>query len=503
MKKFQDVFKFYEAFAKVNKSHSICVDSRFFCPGDIFVAVKGHKQDGHVFLEEVCKKQAGGVVVEKTDSIPLDYEGMILETKNTQKTLAELVNIFFSYPSQKLFCVGITGTNGKTTTSYMIEEILNQNQVAVGLMGTIEHRIKDQTWRTDLTTPDTLNLHKRLNDFLKHKGRAAVLEVSSHALLQKRVEGVHFDVAVFTNLTQDHLDYHETMKAYWEAKKLLFTDFLKQSNKKKKYAIINKSDAVGREFLKELEAEKDFCVWSYGEKCEKNSSADFIYEITHQDFEKSIFLLQTPQGEVEVRLPLMGKFNVQNAVAALAVGLAAGVSLQKGVKALEKFQGVSGRMQAISNERGLGVFVDYAHTPDALNKTLEGLKNLRDFLGVKRRIVTVFGCGGNRDKTKRPLMAQVAEKNSEQVVLTSDNPRKEGARQIIEDIKKGFSKKYLKDCVVSYEDRREGISHAIKNSQPEDIILIAGKGHETKQIVGEKTLEFSDFQVAKEILRSD
>ncbi len=486
----------------------ICADSRKFQESDIFVAIKGERFDGHDFLEEACRRGATGLVVEDTSQISTDYKGKILQVSDSRLALAHLAHKSEDCPTDELFCVGITGTNGKTTIVYMLESILNYAKITTGVMGTLDHHIKsvnfgkivEKTWSSKLTTSDSLTLHSRLAEFKKQGAKSVVMEVSSHALMQKRVEAVNFNVGVFTNLTQDHLDYHKNMQNYFSAKKLLFSYFLMSSNKKKKYAIIHRDDLYADEMINVVKSVKNVEIWSYGENHGK-ARDDFSYKISFQDFSKSQFQVKTPIGSVKISLPVIGSFNIQNAVAALAVAVAGGVGLEVCAEGLRQFQGVPGRLQAVPNSCDRSVFVDYAHTPDALEKVLSSFHQLRQSIGVEGCTITVvFGCGGERDKKKRPLMAKTSEKTADRVFLTSDNPRGEEPLEIMADVLVGFSQKYVKSCVVQEVSRKKAIYMALQESQKGDVIVIVGKGHEEEQVIGEEIRAFSDYFVAKECL---
>jgi UDP-N-acetylmuramoyl-L-alanyl-D-glutamate--2,6-diaminopimelate ligase len=387
--------------------------------------------------------------------------------------------------------MGITGTNGKTSVTYMVECILDYAKMPTGVIGTVNHRLRDKVWPTDMTTPDPVNLQKRLHQFHEEGASAVVMEVSSHALQQKRVDSVPFNAVVFTNLTRDHLDYHGTMEEYFKAKQRLFTDLLWKTNKSPCFAIINTDDRWGRQ----MRVADPAILWTYG-----NREGDFKFFIQSMDFAKTVFKLQTPAGEAEIHLPMSGTHNVMNATAAIALAIAAGVPLATCAKALEKFRGVPGRLETVPNNKDLAVFVDYAHTPDALENVLNSLIRVREDLKSSAKIWTVFGCGGDRDKGKRPLMTQMALKYSDHVVLTSDNPRTEDPEQILKDMTDGLpaGEQYK---IKKRTQRREAIQLAIESAKPGDVILIAGKGHEDYQIIGTTKHPFSDVEVAGEFLR--
>lgn len=464
-------------------------DARQVIPGGVFVAVKGHSVDGHSFLSQALAKGAIAFVVTDIKQVPERFQGGVLEVQDSRMALDKLSGIFYGFPADKLYCVGITGTNGKTSVSYMVESILNAGGMPTGVIGTVNHHLGSIVWPSNMTTPDPIFLQKRLREFLDHGAKAVVLEVSSHALDQKRVESVPFDAVVFTNLTRDHLDYHLTMENYFQAKQRLTTDMLDQSSKKNLYAVINGDDEYGAK----LKVSNKATAWKFG-----SGGGDLHYQIESMDFALTTFNLKTPRGEIKVKLPMSGEHNVQNAVAAIGVGLAAGLSLDVCAKAMSTFSGVPGRMQSVPNEKSVAVFVDYAHTPDALENVLMALQKIRQNIKSQGKIWTVFGCGGDRDKGKRPMMATTAEKLSDHVVVTSDNPRTEVPEEIIKDIMLGFSDPAK---VQIFVDRNSAIQNVIQSAQIGDVVLIAGKGHEDYQIIGTTKHHFSDVEAALAALK--
>jgi UDP-N-acetylmuramoyl-L-alanyl-D-glutamate--2,6-diaminopimelate ligase len=469
----------------------ICYDARKVTPGAVFVAIRGTTADGHDFLQDAINKGASALVLEDRSRLPKDFVGFVLQVPSSRQALDLLASRFYFDPGRDLFCIGVTGTNGKTSITYMVECILDFAKMPTGVIGTVNHRLRDKIWPTDMTTPDPVNLQKRLHQFHEEGASAVVIEVSSHALQQKRVDSVPFNAVAFTNLTRDHLDYHGTMDEYFKAKQRLFTDLLWKTNKSPCFAIINTDDRWGRQ----MRVADPAILWTYGQR-----EGDFKFQVLSMDFNQTRFRLQTPAGEAEIKLPMSGNHNVMNATAAIALCIAAGVPLEMCAKALEKFKGVPGRLQSVPNDRGLSVFVDYAHTPDALENVLNSLVKVREDLKSPAQIWTVFGCGGDRDKGKRPIMTQTALKYSDHVILTSDNPRTEDPGQILADmtheLPAGEQYKILK-CV----QRRDAIQKAIQTAKGGDVILIAGKGHEDYQIIGQTKYPFSDVEVAGEFLK--
>lgn len=467
-------------------------DARQVIPGSVFFAICGSKVDGHSFIPDAILKGAQALVVQDPTKVPASFSGAVIVVPNTREALDLIASRFYRDPGQELFCVGVTGTNGKTSVTYMTEAILNAGQLPTGVIGTVNHHLGEKIWPSEMTTPDPIFLQKRLREFRAEGALAVAIEVSSHALDQKRVDSVPFNTVIFTNLTRDHLDYHLTMDNYFEAKQRLFTDLLWKTDKQPCFAIINIADKYGRR----LKVADPATLWTYG-----TQDADLRYSIIKMDFALTHFKVHTPMGDGEVRLPMSGVHNVQNAVAALGAGLSAGLPLDLCISALDKFTGVPGRLQSVPNNKNLSVFVDYAHSPDALENVLRALQSVRENLQSSARIWTIFGCGGDRDKGKRPLMAQMALRFSDEVVVTSDNPRTEDPRAIIQDILAGVpGADKVKTTVI--EGRKEAIEQTIQRASRGDVILIAGKGHEDYQIIGKDKIPFSDLKVAQETLEA-
>lgn len=463
-------------------------DSRQAGPGLVFVAVRGTSSDGHKFLPEVAARGALALIVEDDASIPRDYSGAIVKVANTRRALDQLAARFYGNPAESLFCVGVTGTNGKTTTTYMIEKILNHFGWPTGVMGTIDHHLGTKKWESQLTTPDALTLHRRLREFKDAGARAAAFEVSSHALEQARVESLPFSVGIFTNFTRDHLDYHKTMESYFAAKERFFSELLGRSGQPAT-AVLNADDPQ----VRQTRVREGVTPWWFGQ-----GDADFSFRIMKQDLNGTLFHLSTPRGNCEIHLPFPGIHNVYNAVGALAAGLAAGASLETAADALSSFYGAPGRLQKVPNSRGLHIFVDYAHTDDAIRTVLKAVDEMRS--GNKNRIINVFGCGGDRDGGKRPLMAKASSELSDVMVVTSDNPRTEDPQKIIDQVVAGIPKGWPGEVHVE-KDRRQALALALQTAREGDVILVTGKGHEDYQIVGDKKLPFSDVAVIGELLK--
>ena len=465
-------------------------DARKVIPNSVFVAIRGLKTDGHQFINDAIQKEALALVVEDKSLVPATFEGITLQVPNTREALDLLASRYYNDPASELFCVGVTGTNGKTSVTYMVEAILSYGKIPTGVIGTVNHHLGNKVWSSEMTTPDPLFLQKRLREFRDEGAKAVAMEVSSHALDQHRVDSVPFNAVIFTNLTRDHLDYHLTMENYFAAKQKLFTDLLWRTSKQPCFAIINIDDKLGRR----LKVADPAVLWTYG----SSSEADFHFKIKRMDFALTEFEVHTPVGVGKVELPMSGTHNVMNALAALAAGMSTGMPLAMCCEALSSFTGVPGRLQSVPNKKNISVFVDYAHSPDALENVLTALNRVRESLKSSSRIWTIFGCGGDRDKGKRPLMAQMALKYSDQVIVTSDNPRTEDPQAIINDILTGVSDSNKARVVV---DRKEAIRETLQKAQEGDVVLIAGKGHEDYQIIGTEKFPFSDVQVAEEALQ--
>lgn len=469
------------------KVPGIAYDSRKVEPGFIFVCVEGFKTDGHNYVSAALQKGAAAVVAQKPVEVP---EGVpLVLVRDSRKALALLGAAFAGHPARQLTMVGITGTNGKTTTTYLIEQIFKEKGYKTGLIGTIMNKIGDKVLPVSNTTPESLDLQLLLHEMVDSGISHVVMEVSSHALELDRVAGIEYDMAVFTNITQDHLDFHETMENYLEAKKKLFAGLSKYSGKKKrKYGIVNIDDLNAQSILKATTG----TVLTYGVE----GPCDIKAANINLKADGVSFYVNTPRGEFFLSLHLTGMFNVYNTLAAIAVGIVEDVDLQSIKKALESIKGVPGRLEKVDEGQAFTVLVDYAHTPDGLENIIEAAKGF-----AEGRVITVFGCGGDRDRTKRPIMGEIAARLSDYSVLTSDNPRTEDPLFILSQIEEGVRKVIDRSKYSVIPDRREAIAYAIKMAQPKDVILIAGKGHETYQLINDQVLHFDDREVASEILK--
>ncbi len=461
----------------------IFYDSRRVQKNGLYVAMRGVHVDGHQFTNQAIEKGAAAIVVERPES---HTRATSLVVPDSRAALADLAYTFFKKPALRLKMAGVTGTNGKTTTTFLIKHICESAGMPSGLVGTVRYEIGGRILPATRTTPESLDLQEMLAQMAGAGCKAAVMEVSSHALAQDRVRGLEWDVAVFTNLTQDHLDFHGTMADYFEAKARLFTGLKEQANKRSAVAIINVDDPHGEKLVARLG--RDVPV-TYG----MSPRADFRASNYRAEFTGTSFQLEARGKIYLVRIPLIGRFNVLNAMAALAAANSLGVGLREGVLSLARAPQVPGRLEAVPAKRQFQVFVDYAHTDDALLNVLKTLRELEP-----RRLIVVFGAGGDRDKQKRPHMGRVADQNADYSIVTSDNPRKEDPLAIIADVKKGFRSTNFE----AIPDRTEAITRAIALAQPRDIILIAGKGHETYQEFADHTIPFDDRQIALRALEN-
>lgn len=451
-------------------------------PGDLFIGMPGTRVDGGDFWASALEAGAVAALVSTTVKGPEDETACVIPMTDMNRVCAEVSAAFYNHPSQKMQMVGVTGTNGKTTTTHLIEYLLNQSQKATALLGTLYARWPGHEQTATHTTPFAVDLQQQLAAAQTAGSEFGVMEVSSHALAQQRVLGCKFSVSVFTNLTQDHLDYHKDLEDYFEAKALLFSPTYLQGR-----AVVNLDDSYGRRL-----AERNETVWTYSTE---NSEADlWTSDLTYTPGGVQ-GQLHTPAGTVAFQSPLVGQFNVANLLAAVGAGLSLGLDLNTMTQGLAQFGGVPGRMEqvSVSPDQDISVIVDYAHTPDSLENML---KATRPF--VKGQIICVFGCGGDRDRTKRPQMGGIAARLADTVVVTSDNPRTEDPQQILQDVLEG-----IEDSVqpIVEADRRTAIQTAIQSAQPGDFVLIAGKGHEDYQILGTEKIHFDDREEAQAALQ--
>lgn len=461
-------------------------------PGNLFIGMPGTRVDGGNFWASALEAGAIAALVSETVPRPDPAEACVIPVQNMNRACAQVAARFYDHPAQKLRLVGVTGTNGKTTTTHLIEFLLQQAQRPTALLGTLYARWPGFQSTATHTTPFAVDLQHQLAEAVKAGCEFGVMEVSSHALEQGRVWGCSFEVAVFTNLTQDHLDYHKNLEAYFAAKAQLFSaDYLQSApwqGARRGRAILNLDDPYGQKLIDRVPAEQ---VWTYSTH---NSAADlWTSDLSYQPTGVR-GTLHTPSGEVAFSSPLVGQFNVANLLAAVGSALHLGLDLQEIASAIAAFPGVSGRMEQVKvqPDQDISVIVDYAHTPDSLENLL---KAARPF--IPGRMICVFGCGGDRDRSKRPQMGKIAADLADQVWVTSDNPRTEDPQQILEDILTGIPSSVQPQVEV---DRRHAIQAAIAQAQPGDGVLIAGKGHEDYQILGTEKIHFDDREEARAAL---
>jgi len=458
-------------------------DSRKVNENSVFVAIKGFNTDGHLFIEDALKSKAIAVVIENNDAVPDSFvnhfNAVKILVKDSREALADLSNAFFGEPSKKLKLIGITGTNGKTTTSYILKNIYETSGYKVGLTGTISNFIGDEKIESKLTTPESNDLNKMLKQMHQSGCDIAVMEVSSHSLALKRVHGLYFAFGVLTNITPEHLDFHSSFKNYLYAKKILF-DTLPLSSS----VIYNSDDLHSIDIIKDCNSLK----YSFGSK---NDSTFRIYDI-NCDLTGTTFTINYENKDYPLRTSLIGEFNAYNAAAAFSVAKLSGINDENITEGILGTPQVPGRFEVLSNGTRK-VIIDYSHTPDSLEKTLMVIRKITD---KKNPVYTVFGCGGNRDKLKRPVMGKIATELSDRVIVTSDNPRNENPSTIIEEIKSGITNQNYR--VI--EEREPAIEEAIKMSGKGSVILIAGKGHEDYQEINGVRNHFSDKEVAIKVL---
>ena len=473
---------------------SLHYNTRDVRPGGLFIAIEGFSTDGHRYIQDAVKMGAVAVVSQKPSAAPIP----VFQVSDSRKALAVLADHFFGSPSRRLTIIGITGTNGKTTTAYLIENILLAAGFEVGVIGTVNYHYKGKLFENPVTTPESLDLQRILAEMLSEGITHVVLEVSSHAIDLSRIDGCRMDIGVFTNLTQDHLDYHGDMDRYWACKKRLFTKHLGVD--KEALAVINTDNPQGLELVSDLACP---CITT------GRSPNSMVHpESMTIDFDGIRGSIATPQGSIHFASPLVGRHNLENILSAAGVGSALALPPDAIQTGIDRTLSVPGRLERVPGSPDRPVYVDYAHTPDALENVLMALKQL-----APERIICIFGCGGNRDRTKRPLMGQIAATFANLTIVTSDNPRSEKPGDIIDQILAGiryvcqneYAVKELKHGfrLKGYcrePDRKRAIQTGIQAAEPGDMVLIAGKGHETYQIIGDTSKPFDDRAVARSVL---
>jgi UDP-N-acetylmuramoyl-L-alanyl-D-glutamate--2,6-diaminopimelate ligase len=466
------------------EARDVTHDSRSCSEGSVFVAIRGEKFDAHRFIPQVIEKGAVAIISERPSG---EFSAPAwIEVEDARRALALAAAAVHDHPSRRLKLVGVTGTNGKTTTAHLIDSIIRAREATSAMMGTISYRIGNEAVTAAHTTPEAADIQRFLARAIEAGCRSAVMEVSSHAIELHRADGLELAAAVFTNLTRDHLDYHKTMDAYFNAKKKLFDGSLGRAPR---VSVINIDDEYGRKLASEITGEKI----TYG----LSESADVRTFQFNQTARGLTFTATTPAGRIEIVAQLVGRPHVYNTLAAIATGLALGFGLEAIARGIAECAGVAGRFEQVRVEPdpGFMVVVDYAHTDDALRNVLQTAREVAS----SGRVITVFGCGGDRDKTKRAPMGEIAATLSDVAIVTSDNPRTEDPETIIADIEVGL-KKTGKDY-IKLVDRREAIFRAIEEARRGDIVVIAGKGHETYQIIGSETIHFDDREVAYEAMK--
>ncbi|MBL7155604.1 MAG: UDP-N-acetylmuramoyl-L-alanyl-D-glutamate--2,6-diaminopimelate ligase [Candidatus Omnitrophica bacterium] len=461
---------------------SVTANSKVLKRGDLFVAIEGTRVDGHEFVNEALKKGARACVVNES-KIKSFKRGKIVTVRDTRKALSVAAKNFYHSPAEKLKVIGITGTNGKTTSALLVESIFNKSGMPCGVIGTIEYKTGNRRIAAERTTPDALSLNALLDKMLKSGLKAAVMEVSSHALDQKRVDDIFFDVALFTNLTREHLDYHGNLETYFKSKAKIFSRI-----KARGIAIINNDDNNAKRIREIVKCERI----TYG----LDKDADIAARVKSTEPGGSSFDVKIQKKYAFcINTKLVGLHNVSNILAAIAVGISQGIDKHAIKRGIETVNSIRGRLEAVEKGQDFRIFIDYAHTHDALENVLKFLNHIK-----RRNIITVFGCGGDRDRTKRPLMGQVAQKLSDFVILTNDNPRNEDPKRIIRDVEGGMERSSGNYIVAL--DRKKAIEKALKKAKKNDIVLIAGKGHETEQVLADRRISFDDKKIAEGILKT-
>lgn len=454
-------------------------DSRKVSENDAFLCITGFKTDGHKYALNAVKSGASVIFCEK-EIEGIDENVTVIKFENTRKALAHIAAEFYGRPSERMNVVGVTGTNGKTTTTFLIKSVLDKIGHKTGIIGTIENRIGDEVIPTERTTPESLELQELFKRMADEGCKDVVMEVSSHALDLHRVDEIRYNIGIFTNLTQDHLDYHITMENYKIAKSLLFERCLS--------SVINIDDEAGDFMVSKSKGRViTFAI---------DKKADLQAENIHISADGVKFTLDYEGEEYPVSLNTPGKFSIYNALGAIGACILMGIDMNTIIEGLSKNKGVSGRFQTVRSKRGFNAIVDYAHTPDGLENIL---KTAKEF--VKGRIITVFGCGGDRDRAKRPIMGEIAGIYSDYCVITSDNPRTEDPARILDDVEPGTKKSGCE--YIKIVDRREAINYAVKMAKEGDVVVVAGKGHENYQIFADKTIHFDDVEEVRKAFGGD
>jgi len=455
----------------------ITTDSRKIMPGMLFAAVRGYETDGHDFIGEAVRKGAAAILTEESTT---GFDCPIIKVENIRKTVALLAARIQGNPASKMKIYGVTGTNGKTTFTYLMEALLETAGLKPGVIGTLNYRWPGHHEAAERTTPDAVDLQKYLGRMNADGADRVVMEVSSHALALHRTEGIEFEAVIFTNISRDHLDFHDSMQNYAATKAKLFSSLARQG-----VGIINEDDAMSGVM-------KSACKGRFVTYSQENRAADYFIHSLDMSSSGSKYELATDKGEIRVETPLVGRFNVLNTAAALIAGIETGLKEEQVLAGIAELKVIPGRMEQVKCQQKFEVIVDYAHTPAALRNILQ---TGREF--TKNRIILVFGCGGDRDRGKRPEMGLIASELADAVILTDDNPRTENSDRILEDIQKGIKNS---ENVLVIPDRKEAIEKAISIAAAGDTILIAGKGHENYQIIGKEKTPFDDRIIAEACL---
>ena len=463
----------------------LAYDSRRVTPGMVFIAIPGQRNDGHDYIDSAIERGASTVICER--QVVLPQRITCVRVPDAREALARASICFYQHPSAKLKVIGITGTNGKTTVAFMVKAMLEARGWRTGLLGTVRYEIGDRIIPAQRTTPEALEVQQMMSQMLRSDCQACVMEVSSHALDQKRVIGIDFDVGIFTNLTRDHLDYHGTMENYFAAKKRLFTSL--EHEGKSRAAVINTDDDFGARLAGEIGVER---ILTYGTQKAAKLRATRI----QLGKEGSRFVVETEERKFAVRLPLIGRHNIYNALAAVGAGLALQIPVVKIQAALNALPPVPGRLEIVSAGQPFGLYVDYAHTDDALRNVLTTLREI-----TAGRLLVAFGCGGDRDPGKRAKMGRIAAELADFTVITSDNPRREDPAKILAQIEEGYRSVRVDDYLLEL-DRKRAIQRIITLAQAGDTVVIAGKGHETYQEFEDTVVPFDDRLHAQETLES-
>lgn len=487
----------------------LAYDSRKVKKGQLFFAVPGARADGHDFALEALQRGAAAVVAERRT--PLPHGAAWVRVRSVRRAMGIWSALFFACPSRRMVLVGVTGTNGKTTVTYLLESIFSVAGMVPGVIGTVNYRYQGCTIPAPHTTPESIDLQALLAEMVEAGVKSVAMEVSSHALEMERVRGIDFDGALFTNLTRDHLDFHLDMERYFSAKSSLFTEFLKTSSKSKKFAVVHGGDPKGRELLGKIR-ELGLEVLSYG----RGSEWDIHPLGLEEDLNGLRGKISVKDQEIDFSSRLIGAANLENILGAVGVGFGLGLPTHTISEGIARLESVPGRLEQVDNSLGVSVLVDYAHTPDALERVIGAMRPL-----TSGKLIVLFGCGGDRDRGKRPLMGEIAARLSDLVVLTSDNPRTEEPVRILEEIEEGVRKAGITKFQISDHksqssdlrseilnlrsylvepERRAAIRLALQMARAGDLVLIAGKGHEDYQIVGPKRIHFDDREVAREEL---